>query len=318
MNIKKVLHPILLKLMRFKRKGKLDVEGEIKDDTPTLIVANHLCINDIPALAEAVKKHFYILVSDEDKNTFSGKLLELNGVRWVTRLDKEDRKSSKDDMVSSLKEGISFAMHPESTWNLSPNLLVLPMNYGCVDIANLSNSKIVPVVTTFTDDKRYSTIGDAYYPSSDLISSIDELRDIMATMVFEQMEKYYEEHKNNSNIYSMEIDGNTYYYEKRDSISPDYWNQHISQLYNEYARARKAPDEVREFESQFIFEPKTDDYAFFQIFNSSIRYDENGNMLIKRITSEKNGYDGTGKMDEDYGKFFGYGYNEVNYKKTLF
>lgn len=140
----------------------------------------------------------------------------------------------------------------------------------------------------------------------------------MATMVFEQMEKYYEEHKNNSNIYSMEIDGNTYYYEKRDSISPDYWNQHISQLYNEYARARKAPDEVREFESQFIFEPKTDDYAFFQIFNSSIRYDENGNMLIKRITSEKNGYDGTGKMDEDYGKFFGYGYNEVNYKKTLF
>ena len=90
----------------------------------------------------------------------------------------------------------------------------------------------------------------------------------------------------------------------------------LNKKYDENSRARKDKDGVRKFESQFIFTPKTDDYSFFQVFNSIIR-EENGELLVKRISSEKDGYNGTFQDEIDYNNFFGYGYNEKILKLQL-
>lgn len=139
----------------------------------------------------------------------------------------------------------------------------------------------------------------------------------MGTMLYNEIQRYYNENADKPNVYKMMIDGEIYYYEKRDELDPYYWENYVSKLYDAYPRAKKDPEGVREYESQFIIEPKNDAYEFFIIFNSSIRFDKNGNILIKRITSEKNGYQGTTSDDIDYDKFFGYSYNEINYKKKL-
>ena len=79
------------------------VVGELPKDEKFLIVANHLCIEDIPTLGQAVQDHIFVLVSDEDKKTLDGLALSLNGVQWVTRLDKESRKMASQNAVNILK-----------------------------------------------------------------------------------------------------------------------------------------------------------------------------------------------------------------------
>lgn len=309
--IKELIHPLLMKVLTSKVTGELKVEGSLPEEGNYLIVANHMCIEDIPTLAQALNKHFYLLVSDEDKGTIDGLGLELNGVIWVHRTDKESRQNASKDIVEVLKNGKNFAMYPEATWNLSPNLLILPMNYGCIRIALEANVPIVPVVSFFDSDSRHTIIGEKFYPSNDLTTSISDLRDVMATMVFNEIEQRYKNNKENSNVYSDIIDGVEYYYEKREDIDRDYWEEYFNNLYNSYGRAKNDKSGVREFESSFIFILNNDSYNYFQLFNSSIKYID-GKMIIKRISSEFNGYN-----DSEYKENFGYGYNEKVLKKEL-
>mgnify|MGYP004468738335 FL=1 len=309
--MKELIHPLLMKVLTSKVTGELKVDGSLPEEGNYLIVANHMCIEDIPTLAQALKKHFYLLVSDEDKGTIDGLGLELNGVIWVNRTDKESRQNASNDVVEVLKNGKNFAMYPEATWNLSPNLLILPMNYGCIRIAIEANVPIVPVVSFFDTDSRHTIIGEKFYPSNDLTSSISDLRDIMATMVFSEIEQKYKNNNENSNIYSDIIDEVEHYYEKRKDIDKDYWEEYFNKLYNSYGRAKNDKSNVREFESSFIFTLNNDSYNYFQVFNSSIKYID-GKMLIKRISSEFNGYN-----DVKYKDNFGYGYNEKVLKKEL-
>lgn len=309
--IKELIHPLLMKVLTSKVTGELKVEGSLPEEGNYLIVANHMCIEDIPTLAQALNKHFYLLVSDEDKGTIDGLGLELNGVIWVHRTDKESRQNASKDIVEVLKNGKNFAMYPEATWNLSPNLLILPMNYGCIRIALEANVPIVPVVSSFDSDSRHTIIGEKFYPSNDLTTSISDLRDVMATMVFNEIEQRYKNNKGNSNVYSNIIDGVEHYYEKREDIDRDYWEEYFNNLYNSYGRAKNDKSGVREFESSFIFTLNNDSYNYFQVFNSSIKYID-GKMIIKRISSEFNGYN-----DSEYKENFGYGYNEKVLKKEL-
>lgn len=310
--IKELIHPLLINAMKTKTTGYLNVEGSIPDDENCLIVANHFCIEDIPTLGQAIGKHFYLLVSDEDKNTLDGLGLELNGVEWIHRTDKTSRIQASKNIIEILKQGYNFAMYPEATWNLSPNQLMLPMNYGCIRIALSAGVPILPVVSFFMDDGRHTIIGDKFYPTNNLEESISNLRDIMATMIYFEIEKEYKKKKGSPEIYSMVVDGREYLYEKRENISNDYWINNINKRYDAYERAKKDKSGVREFESGFIFTPNIDSYTYFQVFNSKIK-EKDGKILIKRISSENNGYIENG----EYKEYFEYGYNEKVLKRQL-
>ncbi len=292
---KEIIHPLLMKVLSAKTTGPLTVFGELPKNETCLIVANHVCIEDIPTLAQAVKEHFCLLVSDEDKYTIDGLGLTLNGVQWVHRTDKKSRSMAAKEIVRILKSGKSFAMYPESTWNLSPNLLMLPMNYGCIKIALEAHVPIVPVVSSFYPNARFTIIGDKFYPTEDLKCSIAELRDRMATMIFQEIEMQYQS------------SGVTH--ESRAALDGQYWDNHVDALYEKYDRARRDKNGIRNFESQFIYTPKTNDHSFFQEFNSLSWMDVNGKQMVKRISSENGGY-----QDGENQNFFGYGYNEAKYK----
>lgn len=314
--VKKLIHPLLINVMKQKTTGDLVVDGYYPFYNNYLIVANHACIEDIPTLGQAIKKHFYLLVSDEDKNTIDGLGLELNGVQWVKRTDKESRDNAYSNIIEILKRGKNFAMYPEATWNLSPNQLMMPMNYRCIRIALESGKDILPVVSFFTEKKRYTKIGVPFKPSNNLEESICELRSIMATMMFELMEKYYkEEHPVNPYLWCEFVDGELHFYEKRSKIEEKYWDENINSRYSVYKRASDDMSGVREFESQFIFTPKDDAHSFFQEFNSRMYVDKDGNTVVQRISSENNGYQGITFGEELPKDSFGFGYNETKLKK---
>ena len=71
--------------------------------------------------------------------------LQLNGVIYFNEKIKEDRASVSQRMVQHLNSGGNLMYFPEGTWNISPNLPVLPCYWGIVQIAQLSNSIIVPI-----------------------------------------------------------------------------------------------------------------------------------------------------------------------------
>ena len=314
--IKEIIHPNLIKMMKQKTTGELVVDGTFPVDGNYLIVANHACIEDIPTLGQAVDKHFYLLVSDEDKYTIDGLGLELNGVQWVKRTDKISRERAYSNIIEILKRGKNFAVYPEATWNLSPNQLMMPMNYGCIRMSLESGKSIVPVVTYFTKDKRYTKIGDPFKPTNDLVKSIDELRSIMASMMYELMEKFYEEeYKKGKNVCYTMIDNVPYYYEKRALLQEGAWDNDIKNRYSVYKRARDDMKNVRTFESQFIFTPKEDKYQFFQEFNCKMYKDVNSNTVVERITAEHDGYQGITFGEEELKDSFGFGYNERVLKK---
>lgn len=319
MKIQEFIHPVILKLFTMKTKGKLIVNGEFPEKGTFLIVANHQCIQDIPQLGQAIGEHFYLLVSDEDKYTIDGLGLTLNGVKWVHRVDKTSRQNSANEMEEILNSGKHFAIYPEATWNLSPNLLMLPMNYGCIRAALNVGVLIIPVVTLFSENERHTKIGEIFNPTENLEQSIDVLRDKMASMFYEEIFEYYERNWSKDGRIHLYVDlfnNEVSYFEKRTELSADYWKNYVNVLYEQYNRAKKDKSGVREFESQFIFTPKTDDYSYFQMFNSVIRNTEDG-IRIKRISSEKSGYDGTTFDEVDYKEYFGLGYNEHVLKRQL-
>lgn len=193
---------------------------------------------------------------------------------------------------------------------------MMPMNYGCIRMSLAAGVDILPVVSYFTSDKRYTKIGVPFKPSNDLIESINELRSIMTTMMFELIEKYYsEQHEIDSNINCDVVDGVSHYYEKRSNIKEGYWDEDIKSRYSVYKRAKDDMSGVREFESQFIFTPKDDAHLFFQEFNSKMYIDKNNSPVVQIISSEKNGYQGITFGEETTKSSFGFGYNETVLKR---
>ena len=234
--IRQFIHPLVIKVLSARRNFKIEVTGEIPKDQQFIFVANHYCIDDIPTVAEVIHAYVVPLVSDEDRGTLNGLALDLNGVVWTNRLDKVERARSKEALIRHLHLGRSILMYPEATWNLSPNLPMLPMNYGCVAISLETGIPILPIYLHFTDDVCRINIGEAIYPSEDKVKSIEVIRDSMATAFW----KYIE---NETQLC-------------RQNLDPNYWEENISIRYAKYDRAKKDPVGVRLYESQFIYRPK--------------------------------------------------------------
>lgn len=304
MVLNKKLHNIMLSQMKKKTTGNLSVKGELPKNKNYLFVGNHLGIEDIPTLAQAIKVHSYTLVAYEDRRNTDGIGLCINGCVWVHRASKKNRQKAFNKIIKLLNNNENVAMYPEASWNISPNLLMLPMNYGCIRMALGSNVPIVPVVSHWGRNGRKSVIGEAFYPTKDLKESISILRDRMATIVFSQIEEEMHSLFLKGQANSEIIDGREYYYVSRNSISEHYLEEYIDDLYNKWGRAKKNKVRVRLSESAFIFTPKGDAHKFFQTFNS-ISTIINGERVYKRISSEKNGY-----FNGEYSRFFGGGYNE--------
>ena len=120
-------------------------------DGAVIFASTHQGILDNFVWIPQCPKHSVIFHSAETSKLLLAAQVDI-GLILVTKEKKniENRMHAKFDMMSILLHGGSVWMCPETAWNLSPNKLHLPLNYGFLDTAQKSEIPVVPMVIEYT------------------------------------------------------------------------------------------------------------------------------------------------------------------------
>lgn len=257
-----------------------------KSSKPVIFVPTHIGKFDIEVVYECINEHALLLSGTEDRmhGTLNGYFLEKNGVNYVDRSDKNDRKNSVKKMKQDLKNGYNLLWFIEGTWNLSPNQLIYDVSYSVISLALEYDVEIVPIGLNQVDKTIFVNFGKSYKPNPNLtlIESINCLRDKLATLKWELYEYSgaYEKTKISVGQYKLlqkEDKLNNIFCTNRDSLEDDYWAKFVAE------RVKEWPMTDLQEECNYVFQPKDDAHIFFDEFNSNIKIDKNNKQKIKRI-----------------------------------
>lgn len=193
--IRKIISPVLRFVVPFVTpNSKLTVVRRAKlPKQPVIFAATHGFREDCEHTVIMAGRQAYILNGSLSQifKSFDGITAWLVGMVIIDRTDKESRASSIDKLVRVLKLGSSVIMYPEGTWNKSPNELVSGLFPGIYDVAQKSGALVAPIATYRNGKKAYGITEEAFdicqYGREE---GIQILRDKMATMQYELMEKY--------------------------------------------------------------------------------------------------------------------------------
>lgn len=195
-----IMHPILLFAITLKNlfsgfKTTTLFNSKVpKTDRPIIFSITHIGKHDIEVCSQILKKHYYLLSGDFENlhGTSDGMFIELNGIIYLNKYDKDDKIKSKETSITMLKNGGNIMWFPEGIWNLSPNQPVLPLPFGIIEVALKADAVIVPVAVEQYGKEFYVNIGSIFnvkkyvpqYTDEYALKSaaITDLRDVMATL----------------------------------------------------------------------------------------------------------------------------------------
>lgn len=191
--IRKAIHPLLLKAV----KGRIYFPIKILNSMPDvagnkLIAINHYCVLDAPVSSDVIKDHFYFLVGKQSLELIDRIFFFLNGVVYVDRKSKKNKKKSLQKMLKILQGGKSLLMCPEGTWNLTPSKPMLPLNWGIIDLAKQTGVPIIPLILEYHPDCCYAKYGEPIYINKEMDkqSGIEQLEETMATLKWDIWEMF--------------------------------------------------------------------------------------------------------------------------------
>ena len=195
LSARKRLHKLVLLIYTIKnRLGGFSFEIVNNERKPTnrpiIFAVTHVGKFDIEVISEAIKDHYYLLSGDYEhiQGIIDAPFLAINGVFYFNEKVKSDRAAVSEKMIQHLKSGGNLMYFPEGTWNLSPNLPVLPCYWGIVDIAQKGNAIIVPIAAEQYGKHFKINIGKNFdmnhfgYSSLEKTKAINGLRDTLATL----------------------------------------------------------------------------------------------------------------------------------------
>lgn len=192
---RKIVSPILRLIVPFVTpNSRLKVLRRAKiPKQPVIFAATHGFREDAEHTVVMAKRQAYVLNGSLSQvlKSFDGITNWLVGMILVDRTSKESRAAAKEKMIYALKLGASIIMYPEGTWNKSPNELISGLFPGIYDIAKESGALVVPIATYRNGNRTYGIMDEAFdICSHDREKGISILRDKMATLQYEIMEKY--------------------------------------------------------------------------------------------------------------------------------
>lgn len=205
--LRKNIHGLPLALVKLDRKLSKETvtvlrNNSIKTDRPKIFASTHIGGNDIQRVFEGIKEHAYLFLGDP-KGVYkdvSGLLIFLNGTINFETNNKQDRKIAKARSVELLNNGGNLLIFPEGAWNITPNLLVMDLYKGTVQMARETGADIIPLAIEQYDNKFYVSIGENIIMEEHKDLSIDELNELlrnsMAIEKFNIFEKHYEKREN--------------------------------------------------------------------------------------------------------------------------
>lgn len=186
MGVRSFISPAVIQLTKLRVQYHLTVSGSTEyENSPLIYAFNHTNSADMPMACRVVKEHCKVLIGKQ-RLFFSDKLFFwLNGAIWVDRKNKQDMQRAKEELIRILLKKKSIIWFPEGTWNQTDNLLMLPMKWGIIDVAQKSGAKIIPIILEYDKDRNtcQAAIGESIAPSGiSLSEGIIRLRDSMATL----------------------------------------------------------------------------------------------------------------------------------------
>lgn len=264
--IREKLNIIIKKILKIIIKYNVQVDGlDLIPKEPVIYASSHQDFNDIINSIYAYPEHVLTLNASNISKILK-MLLNINGVIYVDRENKDSRKKAKYEMSKAILKGKSVNLYPEATWNCSPNKLHLPFYIGMIDIARITGAPVVPVVQEYTYDQSkldgkshvksvHIRFGKPVYVSltDDRFEKLEEFDETFSTIKWELLEE--------KGLY------------RREDIS--------NMLYVDYIRARindwKIPrNNIHEERGQVLF--ASDDFYLFHHVND-VDFDEDGNLL---------------------------------------
>ncbi len=193
--LRQIINPVFRRLIILTCKAKLVKEGmpNLPKDRPIIFAGTHGFRDDIAFSLNSIDRNAYVLYASipDFFESVDGIGLWINGTVLFDRKKKDSRKSSKPKMIRAINEGADILMFPEGVWNKTPNLVVQKLFPGIYDVAVQTNAIIVPVATILEKDKGYSKVGEPFdITQYDQKEGLLVLRDILATLKWDLMEKY--------------------------------------------------------------------------------------------------------------------------------
>ena len=175
-------------LSRTKVKYRIIIENEYIPvaDKPIIFACNHSAFPDIPIALRAAKRHSYTLIGKQNLALVDKIFFFLAGAVWVDRKSKEGSALAKESVVAYLKKGKPILWFPEATWNLTDNLLMLPMRWGIIEVAQRTNAQIIPMALDYDRAQKICRVRFGETLNAETFISkqqgIITLRDAMATL----------------------------------------------------------------------------------------------------------------------------------------
>lgn len=202
--LKKITGKICKKVCRLLAGGNVEVitDGlENIPEGPVIFASTHQGILDNFVWITDCPQHSIIFHGAETNKALLAAQIN-TGLILVTK-DKDNMKhrtNAKLDMMSVLMKGHSVYICPETAWNLSPNRLHLPINYGFIDSAQKIGVPIVPMVIEYTYDstsikERISKVHIRYGQAilvgerDSLVDKLEEYKERISTIRWELIEE---------------------------------------------------------------------------------------------------------------------------------
>ena len=195
--VRRTINTPLRKVLKSATKRDIILESYpvLETNKSYIFASTHSFDEDIISALSIIDRSTYVLIGTTDQIDTNPTMYAawINGMIYVDRLDPRSRKESVRKMERILNSGSSVLLFPEGGWNNTENLLVQKLFAGPYILAKDTSCEVVPI-STFNEansDEIYIRFGNPLNLSQmDKKSALTALRDELATMMYDQIEKH--------------------------------------------------------------------------------------------------------------------------------
>lgn len=238
--LRQLCYPLLMLLPKAKVKYRVEIlnHWDAEPNKPIIFAANHSAFPDIPIALKAIGRHSYVLLGKQNLAILDEFFFWLNGVIWVDRKNREDTAAAKLGIQAYLAQGHTILWFPEATWNLTDNLLMLPMRWGIIDVARQADAQIIPMALDYDREKMVCRVQFGKPLTDDALldkpSAIRDLRDALATMRWDFWERNSTFHRKDLD---MDVERKKLFYSVEE-YPPIDWDYESSCIYHPYTEQK--------------------------------------------------------------------------------
>ena len=274
----------------YKKKIIVDNKPKLEKKKSYIYALNHSFYLDGSSVIATADKNCYSLFGATEQLYYDicTFFIWFSGLIYVDRTNKQSRKDSLPKMSRVLKAGNSILIFPEGRWNDSENLLCQKLFPGVYNLSVENEVEVIPVSVFKETESEYIYVNfnnpiKLYEYEKD--KALELLRDNLATMYYNQIEKYSTPYKRE------EVKGDIHY---------DYMNDRMY----EYSKAKWRSDYCWD-EELFRFKGKDDDLEDVWQNINKVKITSKNIHIFKDILKElhiRKKYNFTDYMNKNYRK----------------